>query len=203
MAVTKEIPVEKLKPFNLRPVIPFRVAFLKESIKTKDYDPACPLVVQPDNDGYLVVNGCHRLQAVKELGMDRVPVVEYPKDEDPIKLALTTQENSESVQPWDFIDRAFLVKKLYEQLGTQMKVAEKLGWSQPVVSFYLQIANLPEDVITVIRESVIKLQNNTVIKNYNDVINSNLNECGKTETKPKSVDDIWKITWFKDVIDEI
>ncbi|ADQ41591.1 hypothetical protein Calkr_2126 [Caldicellulosiruptor acetigenus I77R1B] len=45
------------------------------------------------------------------------------------------------------------------------------------IGSYLQIANLPEDIITVIRESVIKLQNNTVIKNYNNVINSNLNKC--------------------------
>ncbi|WPX08173.1 hypothetical protein [Anaerocellum danielii] len=55
--------------------------------------------------------------------------------------------------------------------------------------FHLQIASLPEDVITVIRESVIKLQNNTVIKNYNDVIDSNSHESQKTKIKPKSVDD--------------
>jgi len=39
-------------------------------------------------------------------------------------------------------------------LGTQEKVAEKLGWVQQNVSYYLQIAKLPEDVTTEIRNSV-------------------------------------------------
>lgn len=186
MRPTNVVPVNKLTPLNLRPVLELRVEFLKASIREHGYDPACPLVVQPNGDGFLVVNGCHRLQAAQELDLKEVPVVVYPADEDPVKLALRTQENDENVQPWDFLDRAFLVKRLYEELGTQEKVAERLGWLQPSVSYYLQIAKLPEDCITEVRSSVIELANEPVIGEYNGRYKQNL-------------DDLWKPTWFRHI----
>jgi len=143
-------------------------------------------VVQTNGKGYLVVNGCHRLQAVQELGLKEVPVVVYPADEDPVKLALRTQENDENVQPWDFLDRAFLVKRLYEELGTQEKVAEKLGWTRPNVSYYLQIANLPEECVTIIRESVTQDERKSVTEECNHGYRQNLEA-------------VWSVRWFRHI----
>lgn len=182
--LSKTVSVQELVPLNYRPIIDYRVQFLKQNISDKGYDPACPLVVQRNGKGYMVVNGNHRLQALRELGISEVPAVEYPAEEDPVKLALITQENDENVQPWDFLDKAFLVKKLYEELGTQGKVAERLGWSQQNVSYYIQIASLPETVTTVIRNSVVNSNGNTVVDSYN-------HGCRKF------LDDIWSARWFR------
>lgn len=187
MQVTKIVSVEKLKPLNLRPIVESRVSLLRENIAKNGYDPACPLVVQPDNGSYLVVNGCHRLAALPGLPVEKVPVVEYPPEEDPVQLALKTQENDEGVQPWDFLDRAYLVKKLYEELGTQEKVAEKLGWKgKNSVHYYLSIANLPKDVFTVIRNSV----NRTETQSVNEEVH---------DRERKYLDNIWKPTWFRHI----
>ncbi|WP_165847694.1 ParB/RepB/Spo0J family partition protein [Ammonifex thiophilus] len=183
---SKEVRLEELFPLSLRPVIGFRVEVLKESIKKNGYDPACPLVVQKNGSGYLVVNGCHRLQAARELGLDRLPVVEFPPEEDPVKLALRTQENDENVQPWDFLDRAFLVKRLYEELGTQERVAERLGWERSNVSRYLAIASLPGEVVTVIRSSVTVQGNSTVTE-----------DCDRGHRK--NLDDLWSVRWFRHI----
>ncbi|MGB4429818.1 MAG: ParB/RepB/Spo0J family partition protein, partial [Thermacetogeniaceae bacterium] len=158
---TKTVNTEELIALDLRPIIDYRVQHLKDSISTRGYDPACPLIVQPNHQGYFVVNGNHRLRALRELNITEVPVIEYPADEDLVRIALTTQENSESVQSWDFLDKAFLVKKLYDELGTQEKVAEKIGWERTTVSRYLTISSLPEECVTVIRKSVTVNKKNT------------------------------------------
>lgn len=181
----KEVRLDELSPLNLRPVVRSRVDLLKESIRKNGYDPACPLVVQR-NGSYLVVNGSHRLQAAKELGLNQLPVIEYPPEEDPVKLALKTQENDENVQPWDFLDRAFLVKRLYNELGTQEKVAERLGWGRSNISYYLQIANLPEGAVTEIRKSVAKVEKKGVTDDCHD-------------RDRKSLDDLWEPTWFRHI----
>ena len=184
---TKIVPVDKLTPLNLRPVLGLRVGLLKASIQQKGYDPACPLVVQTNGKGYLVVNGCHRLQAVRELNLREIPVVEYPVDEDPVRLALRTQENDEGVQPWDFLDRALLVKRLYSDLGTLDAVAQKLGWKdKSSAHHYLNIANLPEDALTEIRNSVNQYSKEAV--------------NGEVDGRQlQNLDDVWKSTWFRHI----
>ncbi|MGB9793343.1 MAG: ParB N-terminal domain-containing protein [Thermacetogeniaceae bacterium] len=184
--VSKYVSVDVLYPLNLRPVTEERVKTLKDSITKNGYDPSCPLIIQRNGAGYLVVNGCHRLRTARELNIKELPVVEYPADEDPVRIALRTQENDEYVQPWDFLDRAFLVKKLYEELGTQEKVAQRLGWTQQSVSYYLQIARLPKNVTTEIRNSVVKVSEESVVEEYNGRCRKNL-------------DDLWKPTWFRHI----
>lgn len=186
MQTTKIVSVKELIPLNLRPIVDSRVAAIRASIEKKGYDPSCPLIVQRNGTGYFVVNGCHRLQAVRELGLAEVPAVEYPNEEDPVRIALQTQENDESVQPWDFLDRAFLVKRLYEELGTQEKVAERLGWTRQNVSYYLQIAGLPDESATVIRNSVARGEDNPVASECNHVCR-------------KSLDDVWSVRWFRHI----
>lgn len=102
MLTTRTVSVGELKPLDLRPIVDLRVAVLKASIEQRGYDPACPLIVQRNGAGCVVVNGCHRLRAVWELGLGEVPVVEYPAEEDSVRLALRTQENDESVQPVNY-----------------------------------------------------------------------------------------------------
>lgn len=186
MIVTKTEEIKKLKPLDLRPVINSRVMAIKASITARGYDPACPLIVQPNGNGYIVVNGCHRLRAAKELGLKELPVIEYPAEDDPVGLALRTQENDESVQPWDFLDKAFLVKNLYGELGTQEKVAERLGWERSNVSRYLEIAQLTADCVTVIRNSVTSAEEK-----------SGTQECD--DRHRKNLDDLWKPTWFRHI----
>lgn len=186
MLTSKVVPVGELHPLNLRPVTEERVKTLKDSIENRGYDPSCPLIVQRNGAGYLVVNGCHRLRAAMELNIKELPVVEYPADEDPVRIALRTQENDEQVHPWDFLDKAFLVKKLYEELGTQEKVAERLKWERSNISRYLAIASLPDECVTIIRSSVTACDKNPVT-----------GECDHGHRK--SLDDIWSVRWFRHI----
>jgi DNA modification methylase len=187
LLTTRTVSVGELKPLDLRPIVDLRVAVLRASIEQRGYDPACPLIVQRNGAGYVVVNGCHRLRAVRELGLEEVPVVEYPAEEDPVRLALRTQENDESVQPWDFLDRAFLVQQLYEKLGTREAVARRLGWAEGNVSYYKAIADLPEECVTVIRNSLTANQNEAVTENRH-------HGDGR-----KSLDDLWSVRWFRHI----
>lgn len=157
---------------------------MRESIEKKGYDPACPLVVQPNGNGYLVVNGCHRLAVLPRLAVKEVPVVEYPSDEDPVRLALKTQENDEGVQPWDFLDRACLVKKLLNQGLTQREVAQKINAGLGTVNLYADIAALPDELFNVIRSSL----NNSDEKALNDDVQ-----------RVEHLDDIWSVRWFRHI----
>ena len=59
---TKTVSTEELVGLEFRPIIDYRVRHLKDSISTRGYDPAYPLIVQPNHQGYFVVNGNHRLE---------------------------------------------------------------------------------------------------------------------------------------------
>jgi ParB-like chromosome segregation protein Spo0J len=68
---TKTVSTEELVGLEFRPIIDYRVRHLKDSISTRGYDPAYPLIVQSNHQGYLVVNGCHRLRALQELNVNK------------------------------------------------------------------------------------------------------------------------------------
>jgi len=157
------VQVKALHPLDLREIVPARLESLKNSIQKHGYIPAYALIVQPNGSGYNVIDGNHRLRVLLDIGIPAVPALVVDRDADPVDIALEAQGAAEGVQPWDFLDRAFLVKWLYKQLGMQEKVAEKLGWSQPKVSDYRQIADLLPSIITIIRNSVINETEDTVI----------------------------------------
>lgn len=158
---TKIIPVESLRPLNLR------------------------LVVQRNSSGFDVVNGCYRFCVLQDFGIAEVPVIEYSRNEDPVQLVLRTQEADNSVQLWDFLNRVFLAKRLYEELGTLDVVAEKMEWKDKSnAHHYLRIANLSEDALTAIRNSVSRCSQNTVNVEA---------DHGQWE----NLDNIWSVRWFK------
>jgi hypothetical protein len=96
-------------------------------------------------------------------------------------------ENDENVQPWDFLDRAFLVKRLYEELGSLEKATEKLGWKgKNTAYYYLAISNLPIEAFTEIRKSVNQGQEQSVNGEVHD-------------RERKFLDSLWKPTWFRHI----
>lgn len=185
MQTTQIIPIGNLHPLDLREIIPARVKILKKSIEKHGYIPAHALIVQPNGKGFNVIDGNHRLRVLWNLGITAVPVLIVDQEVDPIDVALKTQNAAEGVQPWDFLDRAGLVKRLYKKLGAQTKVAERLGWDQSTVSRYLQLAALPEVIMTVIRKSGINANEESGINGY--------------DGRHIILDDLWPITWFRHI----
>jgi DNA modification methylase len=186
METSKIISVDRLYPLNLRPIVDYRVNALKTSIVKHGYDLSCPLIVQKNCDGFNVVNGCHMLRAAIELNIQHLPVLEFPDEEDPASLAMRTQDANESVQPWDFLDRAYLVKQLYQKLGTREEVAKHLGWAESNISYYKAIAELPDMCVTLIRDTVTMSHDEAVTDERHD-------------RDVKNLDNIWKATWFRHI----
>lgn len=186
MQTVQVVQVKALHPLDLREIIPARVEFLKKSIEKHGYISAYALIVRPNGNGYDVIDGNHRLRVLLSLGIPAVPGLVVARDADPVDVALKAQGAAEGVQPWDFLDRAFLVKRLCRELGTQEKVAEKLGWSQPKVSDYKQIADLLPGIITIIRNSVISEAEDTVIDGYH-------------HGDKHILDRHWSVRWFRHI----
>lgn len=73
-----------------------QVADLKQWIADNDND-LPPIVVERDADGFYVVDGHHRLQAARELGYTKIPVVEHEPAPDPYLAALDLQDHPDPV----------------------------------------------------------------------------------------------------------
>lgn len=186
MQTAQIVQVTTLHPLDLREIVPARLDALSKSIQKHGYIPAHALTVQPNGTGYSVIDGSHRVRVLLELGIHAVPALVVDQDADPVDVALQAQGAAEGVQSWDFLDWAFLIKRLYGELGTQEKVAERLGWERSVVSRYLQIAELPKGCVAIIRESATAANENLATT-----------DCGHDHIA--NLDSVWSVRWFRHI----
>ena len=151
MVEYKTLEVEQLIPFNVRNIRPQVVDKIKERIAL-GYNPAKPLVVTKTKEGFIVADGNHRLQALKEIGIQSVPCIIYD-DKDPYSLAVTSNQDEDTYAPMDLFDWIDIIKKLREEGLTQAQIGEKIGWSRENVSRYPMLINkIAPQVLVLARE---------------------------------------------------
>lgn len=156
----KVLDVEQLFPFDIRDIRSQVIEKLKERIG-HGYNPAKPLTVVKTEDGFLVVDGNHRLAVLKELGIKSVPCV-IRDDEDPYKLAIAGNLDEDTYAPMDLFDWLDIIKKLREEGLTQAQIGDRIGWSREQVRNYIFVL---DKVGTEVLDLARKHQNGRVPKN--------------------------------------
>lgn len=97
-----------------------------------------PILVAPLNNGkYLIIDGERRYRAAtKHLKLKTMPALIKPMTKDEIEVnSLVANVQRDDLTPEEKED---YVHRLKQRFKTEEKVAEKIGWGQTTVSFYVQ-----------------------------------------------------------------
>jgi len=119
----------------LREIRNHTVDQIKKSIEDNGFDEARVLLVVPKNDKYVVAGGNHRLQALRELEIKKVPCL-IVKNGDLYKLAIQDNEAEKTFAPIDLFDYLDMIKQLKKEGLTQQEIGDKLGWTTSKVKQY-------------------------------------------------------------------
>ncbi len=149
-AATREVdrlPLARLRPNPYQP----RQALDRKTLDNlvasiRDNGLLQPVVVRPvGDDGWEVVAGERRFQAVKELGWTHVPaVVREVDDRTMVVLALIENLQREDLSP---LDEAHAFRRLVDEFGlTQSQVAERVGRDRSTVANTIRLLGLPAPV---------------------------------------------------------
>ena len=120
-----------------RAIKPWVLEQIKRSMQDHDYNIAYPITLDGKK---ALVDGRHRLEAAKELGIPRVPWVKKPDGVSPIRFALQCNADGQLCAPDDVFDLAELCYGLSQDGWSGQQIAGELGgWSDSAVEFYRQI----------------------------------------------------------------
>lgn len=110
-----------------------------------------PILVARKGSRYQIIAGERRWRAARLAGLDEIPAIVREFDEvRKLEVMLIENLQRDDLNP---VDEAFGVKRLMEQCGyTQENAAERLGKSRPAVANLLRLLNLPEPVLSMLRE---------------------------------------------------
>jgi len=113
-----------------------------------------PIVVRLKAGIYEIVAGERRWRAAQKAGLKRVPVViKEVSDEKLLELALI--ENIQR-QELNAVEEARAYRKLVDTVGlTQEMVAERVGKNRTVITTFLRLLKLPDEVLKLIEEEKI------------------------------------------------
>jgi ParB family chromosome partitioning protein len=146
-----EIPVKEIVLRERQPrehFDPRSLKELKESIAR--YGLLQPLVVRRSPGGYELIAGERRLNAVKELGWEKVLALVVTGDFVRMELALIENIQRENLSP---VEEARAYVYLMDLLKiTQEELAERVQKSRPYVANKIRLLHLPEEVQILLQE---------------------------------------------------
>jgi ParB family chromosome partitioning protein len=150
-----EIDLDLIEPNSEQPRSRFEEESLEElaqSIRANGI--VQPIVVRRRGSRYQIVAGERRWRASQKADLQKIPaVVKDVKDEKLLELALI--ENIQR-QELNAIEEANAYKNLLETLGlTQESVAERVGKSRTVITTFLRLLKLPNDIQTLVEDGKI------------------------------------------------
>jgi ParB family chromosome partitioning protein len=87
-----------------------------------------PILVRPGKEGWLIVAGERRWRAAQLAGLQEIPVLIRPMD-DAEALIVALVENLQR-EDLNSMDRAYALKRLYEQLGSWEAVGKAVGFGE-------------------------------------------------------------------------
>jgi hypothetical protein len=143
--IVSKLPVRRLSISGLKRI--------QDSMHKVGFLENYPIVVAPLEDGsYLLIDGNHRYESAKALGLETVPcLVKYGLPEDEM-YRLAIQSNSASVTsvPMTLVAYAEFVWERSKEEKTQEKIAEILGWSRGKVGDYALLRNIATETWNII-----------------------------------------------------
>jgi len=140
----KELKLAELKPFKIRDLRANVITKLTERIQ-RGFNPARPLSVVKDNGGYIIADGNHRHKALEELNFKKVPCIIY-EDKDPYNLAVKCNQDEDTYAPMDLFDWLDIIGRLKDDY-TQEEIGNKIGWSRTMVSDYIAVLKIDDEVL--------------------------------------------------------
>jgi len=141
------IPLDRIiSGLSVRRLSPSGIERLKESMRRSGFLDSYPLVVISLGDGtYRRIDGAHRCEAAKELGISSVPCLiktEMPEN-DLYKLALQCNEAAETVVPSTLVTHVEFIRARKEKYSL-FEVGEMLGWSEAKTKQYSALSAINE-----------------------------------------------------------
>lgn len=152
---TTELDIDLIKPNPDQPRTRFPEENLNELAQSILNNGIIQPIVLRQKDGvYEIVAGERRWRAAQKAGLKKVPVViKEVSDEKLLELALI--ENIQR-QELNAVEEAKAYRKLVDTVGlTQEMVAERVGKNRTVITTFLRLLKLPDEVLKLIEEEKI------------------------------------------------
>ncbi|AHM57500.1 chromosome-partitioning protein ParB [Peptoclostridium acidaminophilum DSM 3953] len=196
------IPIDKITPNSNQPRRDFdneRLQSLSDSIKLHGL--LQPIVVQKIGSKHVIVAGERRYRASLIAGAEHMPciVLESSQQKKVMEMALVENIQRENLNP---VEEALAYKALIEEYGTtQEEISKAVGKSRPYITNTLRLLNLPDQVLTLVRDGSISAGHAKAIlriedkrlqaQTANDIIQKGLSvraveDIAKTLSKTKS-----------------
>lgn len=150
-----ELDIDLLYPNSEQPRSRFpenNLTELAQSIKNNGI--IQPIVVRKKNNKYEIIAGERRWRAAQKVGLQKVPIVikEVPDDK---LLELALIENIQR-QELNAVEEAKAYRKLVDKVGlTQEMIAERVGKNRTVITTFIRLLKLPNEVLNLIEEEKI------------------------------------------------
>jgi len=149
-----------------RELNPVQVAKIAEKIKQRGYNPSYPVTIDHNNG---LVDGGHRLEAARQVGLKDVPFVYKPDGVSSIRHAILCNEDGADTRKYDVFDYAEFCYKAANKGQSGQQIAEELGWSVQQVTYHKRIKDQ-------LHPTAWRLTRNCVLVNGNEkhLVNSEL-----------------------------
>jgi len=141
-----QLPLNQIRPNPYQPRTSWdnqQLIDLCESIKANGI--IQPIIVRKTADGYQIIAGERRFRAAQMAGLENVPVlIRQATDEEMLELALVENIHRADLNP---IERAKAYLNYINSFNlTQTEAAKRLGEDRTVISNYLRILDLPNEI---------------------------------------------------------
>ena len=139
-----------------------RKTFERESLEAlaesvQKYGVLQPIIVRPNqiiDDTYEIIAGERRWRAAKLAGLDEIPAVIL--DGDDLKIAQVAIIENIQREDLNAVEEALAYQGLMERFGlTQEQVSKQVGKSRSAVANLLRLLDLPENVLTMLKNDEI------------------------------------------------
>ncbi len=143
--IVSRLPVRRLSASGL--------ARIQESMKRSGFLDNYPLIVTPlENDTYQLIDGNHRYESAKKLGLLSAPCVIKAEliEQERYKLALQSNNAAETVVTSTMVTNAEFVWARAEEEYTQQEIADMLGWSLSKVKNYSALSAICDEAWEII-----------------------------------------------------
>jgi DNA modification methylase len=138
--------VSELTKFTFRGIRPAVVEKLKERM-SEGYNPARPITITADG---MVIDGNHRVEAARLLGIKELPCL--MRTGDPYKIAAECNADEDTYAPMDLFDWLDVITAL-KSAGVKSKdIALKIGWSAQKVSDYSNLTKISASVMELAKQ---------------------------------------------------
>lgn len=152
-----ELPVNKIRPNPYQPRTVWNEQELNDLAQSIIQNGIIqPIVVRPVGGFYEIIAGERRYRAALIAGLETIPaVVRMATDEEMLELALIENIHRANLNP---IERAKAYQTYLQSFSlSQTEAAQKLGEDRSVISNYLRLLDLPQDLQMMLAEEKLSM----------------------------------------------